>query len=561
MSISGSLVSAEYNNLAVGSAIVLAKEDNFSFTTDQSGQKDAEISYLFYNENDIKKVTIREPQQDSSLEVYNKDDIIYFKGLNSAEIKTETGDYDENGDFIPDETVVKTFSNLSEEEEYEVDSSEEIKHIVRVSDNVIIAEDSTDNNDKPLQSIQLDENDMTMREGESRILEVLYTPDDTTDDKTVVWTSSDETVATVDVNGKISALNPGKTVITALVGKVSAVCNITVTESEKPEETEEPVSTESPAQPTEAPASTDIPKPPVPTATPVQPTPTADPDPTRKPEQPDSTGTPAPTATPIQPTPTAEPDPTQNPEQPEPTGAPASTEMPEQPTSTAEPTQAPEQSEPAGTPVPTGAPFQPIPTTEPEPTQTPDQSEPTSVPDPTQTPEQPQPTATPASTDTPTQQKPLQSIAFEQQHITLQPKESCKLNIICNPVDTTESRAADWTSSDESVASVNTEGTVTAHKAGATQITAKIGENTAVCTVTVKASGQESGADGENTSNSQENNSNTGEQPAEGQQEISALSSPKTGESDNWLIYVILTGCVVTGLAAISALLRRKQEK
>lgn len=494
ISIMGNGVAVQYNNLQTGTATISMQEDNFSFATNQSGQKDAEVSYLFYNENDIKKVTIREPEQDRTLEVYNKDEKIYFKGLNSAEIKTETGDYNENGDFVPENTVVKTFTNLSEEEEYEVDGSQEIEHIVRVSDDTVIPEGSPDKTEKPLQNIQLSETEINLHEGESQMLEVFYTPNDTTDDKSVVWTSSDESVAVIDAVGKISALKAGNTVITALVGEESALCHVTVTENKQPEETEKPVSTETPSQPTEEPVSTDTPRPSIPTSEPVQ---------TSEPEKPGQTEIPVPT---------------EKPEQPQPTEEPASTVAPEQPVPTAEPTS-------------------------------------------TQTPEQPYPTGTPVPVHTPEPQKPLQSIDFEQKNITLQPGETSKLNVIYTPADTTDSREVIWVSSDEAVASVTTEGTVTAHKTGTTEITAKVGEKTAVCTVTVKTSGQESNAEDENDNRNESSNSNTDEQTAEAQQETGALSSPKTGERDNWMIYVILAGSILAGITAISVLLRKKQEK
>ena len=533
ISIMGNGVAVQYNNLQTGTATISMQEDDFSFATNQSGQKDAEVSYLFYNESDITKVTIRESEQDNSLEVYNKDEKIYFKGLNSAEIKTETGDYDENGDFVPENTDVKIFINLSEEEEYEVDGSQEIEHIVRVSDDTVIPEGGSDKTEKPLQNIQLSETEINLHEGESQTLEVFYAPSDTTDDKSVVWTSSDESVAAVDANGKIRAIKAGYAVITALVGEKSALCYVTVTENKQPDETEKPVSTETPSQPTEVPVSTDAPRPPIPTSEPVQ---------TSEPEKPGQTEIPVPTERPEQPQPTEEPASTAAPERPVPTVAPSLTQSPEPPQSTEEP----------GSAV---APEQPVPTAAPNPTQRPEPPQSTEVPGSTAAPEQPYPTGTPEP------QKPLQSIEFEQKNITLQPGETSKLNVVYTPADTTDSRMVAWTSSDEAVASVTTAGTVTAHKSGTTEITAKVGEKTAVCTVTVKTFEQESNADDGNDNGNESSNSNTEEQSAGAQQETGALSSPKTGEKDDRLIYVVLAGSILAGITAVSALLRKKQEK
>ena len=54
-------------------------------------------------------------------------------------------------------------------------------------------------------------------------------PDEATD-KTVTWTSSDDTIAKVDANGLVKGIQPGNAVITAKAGDCSATCQVTVTE-------------------------------------------------------------------------------------------------------------------------------------------------------------------------------------------------------------------------------------------------------------------------------------------------------------------------------------------
>ncbi len=67
-----------------------------------------------------------------------------------------------------------------------------------------------------------------LMEGESVKLTATVTPDDATD-KSVAWTSSDESVAMVDEEGNVTAVAPGKATVTATAGSVSANCVITVT--------------------------------------------------------------------------------------------------------------------------------------------------------------------------------------------------------------------------------------------------------------------------------------------------------------------------------------------
>lgn len=67
-----------------------------------------------------------------------------------------------------------------------------------------------------------------IHEGNTKTLTVEYAPIDTTDDKTVAWSSSDSTVASVDNNGTVTAVKPGSAVITANVGNYQATCAVTV---------------------------------------------------------------------------------------------------------------------------------------------------------------------------------------------------------------------------------------------------------------------------------------------------------------------------------------------
>ena len=58
-------------------------------------------------------------------------------------------------------------------------------------------------------------------------LTATVTPDNATD-KTVVWSSSDTAIATVDASGLVKAIAPGTAVITAKAGDKSATCTLTV---------------------------------------------------------------------------------------------------------------------------------------------------------------------------------------------------------------------------------------------------------------------------------------------------------------------------------------------
>lgn len=82
--------------------------------------------------------------------------------------------------------------------------------------------------DNPLTGITLDQTTLSLEKNQSATLKVKYTPEDTTDSKTVKWESSDSTVAKVDQNGKVTALKDGTATIKATVGKFTAECAVTV---------------------------------------------------------------------------------------------------------------------------------------------------------------------------------------------------------------------------------------------------------------------------------------------------------------------------------------------
>ena len=75
-------------------------------------------------------------------------------------------------------------------------------------------------------SVELDKTTLEMTEGDETTLTATVKPDNATD-KTVTWTTSDATVATV-TDGKVKALKAGSVTITATAGEKSAKCTVNV---------------------------------------------------------------------------------------------------------------------------------------------------------------------------------------------------------------------------------------------------------------------------------------------------------------------------------------------
>ena len=70
----------------------------------------------------------------------------------------------------------------------------------------------------PVTEVSLDLTELTLNIGESKTLTATVKPDDATY-KAVAWTSADPAVASVDENGKVTALSAGTTVVTAKAGE------------------------------------------------------------------------------------------------------------------------------------------------------------------------------------------------------------------------------------------------------------------------------------------------------------------------------------------------------
>lgn len=88
-------------------------------------------------------------------------------------------------------------------------------------DGFLISENDIPNTD----SITLDKNNLELSEGETEKLTAVVTPDSAN----IIWTSSDESIATVDQNGNVTALKEGVVTVTAQVENTNLSANCTVT--------------------------------------------------------------------------------------------------------------------------------------------------------------------------------------------------------------------------------------------------------------------------------------------------------------------------------------------
>lgn len=85
----------------------------------------------------------------------------------------------------------------------------------------------------PVTGVSLSQTSLMMRVGETQTLTAIVSPSDATD-KSVNWSSSNSSVATVSSSGMITAISVGETLVSAKCGDLTASCEVTVIDSSIP---------------------------------------------------------------------------------------------------------------------------------------------------------------------------------------------------------------------------------------------------------------------------------------------------------------------------------------
>ena len=79
-----------------------------------------------------------------------------------------------------------------------------------------------------VESITLDSNEGKLTVGNSHTIKATVAPEEVAAETTIEWSSSNEKVATVDENGKVTAIAAGEATITAAAGEKNATYKLTV---------------------------------------------------------------------------------------------------------------------------------------------------------------------------------------------------------------------------------------------------------------------------------------------------------------------------------------------
>ena len=104
---------------------------------------------------------------------------------------------------------------------------------VKTKDGSVVATCTVTVKEVPVESITFDTNNLSVKVGTTAQINATIKPSNATN-KELIWTSSDDSIASVDSNGKVTGKKVGSVTITAKSkdGSVQATCTVTVTEAD-----------------------------------------------------------------------------------------------------------------------------------------------------------------------------------------------------------------------------------------------------------------------------------------------------------------------------------------
>ncbi len=152
---------------------------------------------------------------------------LYYVG--TKELNTNTVDEIEIGTIeisIPNDEESQLVIAPNEEFTKTVSIGHNKSNVTTESTDILVA--NLNKKEIPLEKIELDITDKVIDVNDVFNLSLTYTPDETTEDKTIKWYSSDDTIAMVDYRGAVTGLSEGIAYIYAEVGDLKVSCKVTV---------------------------------------------------------------------------------------------------------------------------------------------------------------------------------------------------------------------------------------------------------------------------------------------------------------------------------------------
>ena len=150
---------------------------------------------------------------------------------------------------------------------------------------------------------------------------------------------------------------------------------------------------------------------------------------------------------------------------------------------------------------------------------------------------------------------PLNSIAFDKVIKEMKLGATDTLSIIYNPQNTTDAKDVTWTSSNPSVISVEN-GKLTANAVGTADITAKVGDKTVTCTITVKEEKKAEQPKPVITNKKSDN------KPAsKSVSKANDAKKAKTGDNNNVVLFLVMFAAAVAMIGVITGKSLRRNRR
>lgn len=150
---------------------------------------------------------------------------------------------------------------------------------------------------------------------------------------------------------------------------------------------------------------------------------------------------------------------------------------------------------------------------------------------------------------------PLNSIAFDKVIKEMKLGATDTLSIIYNPQNTTDAKDVTWTSSNPSVISVEN-GKLTANAVGTADITAKVGDKTVTCTITVKEEKKAEQPKPDITNKKSDN-----KLAAKSVSKANDTKKAKTGDNNNVILFLVMFAAAVAMIGVITGKSLRRNRR
>lgn len=171
--------------------------------------------------------------KDATIEWDNLDQIIRLYKGNTFQLKVKI-----NSKYLKEDDVEWS---TNDESALKVDNKGQLTFVktgsayvyAKLPNGNYISKRVVSSNGYPITNVTISKNTLTLEKGKSETLTGRYEPFYTTDDTKMNWSSSNTKVATVDSNGKVTAIGVGTATITLKIGNMSSKCTVTVKEAPK----------------------------------------------------------------------------------------------------------------------------------------------------------------------------------------------------------------------------------------------------------------------------------------------------------------------------------------